>query len=241
MNEHTCSTTRSHGEREKEKLNARTATSVKESSRSCAQKPLGRKKAQIGMKIGRLTITGIHGKTKWHETIVECLCDCGVDCLKVFKVMARGDAISCGCYGIESRKSRRIHGLSKSRTYSCWRNMLNRCFYRKSRSFSNYGGRGITVCDTWRTFDGFIKDMGQCPDGLTIDRIDNAKGYFKENCRWATRIQQGQNRRVVKRIEHQGQLFTLRQLSELTGIKAHTIYARLFCYNWSIKAALCPI
>lgn len=76
--------------------------------------------------------------------------------------------------------------------------MLARCFNEKHRQFKDYGGRGITVCAEWLSFEGFIKDMGERPKGKTIDRIDGEIGYEKTNCRWATRIEQNLNRRKKK-------------------------------------------
>jgi hypothetical protein len=86
-------------------------------------------------------------------------------------------------------------------TYSVWNNMHQRCDNPKNRSYRYYGGRGITVCDRWSGEDGydnFLKDMGQRPKGLEIDRIDVNKGYCKENCRWVTRTENNQNKRSKK-------------------------------------------
>lgn len=80
-----------------------------------------------------------------------------------------------------------------SPTYKSWQAMRQRCANQKNTSYSRYGGRGITVCEEWESFDVFLKDMGERPEGTSIDRIDNSKGYYPENCRWATQSVQNSN------------------------------------------------
>jgi len=91
------------------------------------------------------------------------------------------------------------HGLSRSKIYYLWRSMVSRCYYENRPDYPYYGGRGITVCDRWRnSFVAFYEDMGERPENMTLDRVDNSKGYSPENCRWATLETQQANTRTCK-------------------------------------------
>ena len=98
----------------------------------------------------------------------------------------------------KSRKKLESHGLYNSGIYQCWADMKARCLNEKNTNFLNYGGRGITVSKDWFYFTKFYKDMGSRPNGLTLERIDNEKGYSKENCMWADRTAQNRNKRGCK-------------------------------------------
>ncbi len=106
--------------------------------------------------------------------------------------------------------------------------MKKRCLNPKEPAYPNYGGRGITVCERWLgSFQNFLDDMGECPEGLTIDRVDNSLGYYKENCRWATDLEQGNNtrRNVIK--EYLGEKMTVSQWARRLNIPTTAIYHRL--------------
>lgn len=100
-------------------------------------------------------------------------------------------------------------GVSTTPSYKQWRNMINRCHNPKNPSYHNYGGRGIHVCERWRDerwgFDSFRDDMGECPEGMTLDRMNNNRGYMKKNCRWATRLEQKANCRNNIQIHFGGE------------------------------------
>jgi hypothetical protein len=115
--------------------------------------------------------------------------------------------------------------------------MKNRCNNPKDIYYKNYGGRGITYCDEWEWFENFLRDMGQCPEGMTLERIDNNGNYCRENCRWATRVEQMNNTRSNHWIDYNGDVKTLTQWSKITGISLGTLNKRLK-NGWSIEDTL---
>jgi hypothetical protein len=120
--------------------------------------------------------------------------------------------------------------------------MKTRCLNKKSPNYQGYGSRGISVCDKWLTFGGFIEDMkGSYREGLTIERINNNSNYCKENCRWATRAEQARNTRNIEKAAKytfNGKTKTIREWAEDTGIKRTTLDMRLRHYKWPISKAL---
>jgi hypothetical protein len=111
--------------------------------------------------------------------------------------------------------------------YQTWQSMLGRCRNKNNPAYDRYGGRGIAVCERWTVFKNFLADMGERPDDLSIDRIDNSKGYEPSNCRWATPIQQGRNRRNNVLYDYDGKRMSIAELSETLGVKVTTIRGRL--------------
>jgi hypothetical protein len=104
--------------------------------------------------------------------------------------------------------------------------MRQRCENEKSEAFPDYGGRGIKVCDRWQEFDNFLADMGECPPGMSIDRINNGGGYEPGNCRWASTKEQASNRRNSLVCEHDGKSMTLKELGELIGVPYKVMHHR---------------
>lgn len=111
---------------------------------------------------------------------------------------------------IKSNKARATHGMSGTKVYQQWVGMLDRCYNKRNRRYPRYGGRGITVCARWRSsFAAFYKDMGDPPQGHTLDRINNMKGYTPSNCRWATPREQANNRVTNVMITHEGRTMSI--------------------------------
>jgi len=110
--------------------------------------------------------------------------------------------------------------------------MKRRCFYKSDKHFKDYGQRGITVCERWMKFENFIQDMGKCPHGYSLDRIDNDGDYSPDNCRWASKIQQATNKRNVVMIEYNSQILPASIVAKLNGIKRSTFSMRIK-YGWS--------
>jgi len=168
-----------------------------------------------GKRFGRWVVikrgkTDKHNNTRWI-----CECSCG----EVRSVRAddlrSGKSISCGCYS-NDRKLK--HGEAKinngrpTNQYQCWGDMKARCLNPNHKYYKNYGERGIEICDRWiNSYAIFLADMGRCPKGLTLDRIDNDGDYEPGNCRWATRKEQAYNTRANVWIEVDGERMILKE------------------------------
>lgn len=155
-----------------------------------------------GQVFGRLTVLEVafrkSGKQYWL-----CRCECGKELATRGTSLVLGIARSCGCLKIDMLASQaKTHGHSgqgPSPTYITWRGMKTRCNNPKHRRYSDYGGRGIKVCERWMDFNNFLADMGERPEGLTLDRIDPNGNYEPGNCRWATDSVQQTNKRKKKK------------------------------------------
>ena len=132
------------------------------------------------------------------------------------------------------------HGMSRTKQYMIWINMKTRCYSKKNRQYKDYGGRGIFIASNWKnSFENFWNDMkGGYREGLMIDRIDNNKGYSKENCRWVDSFTQNSNKRSNKRYEVDGKKLTVTELSKKYNIKKQTLHMRLNTYNWSVSKSI---
>ena len=143
--------------------------------------------------------------------------------------MISEDTKSCGCLATELLIKRNyIHGMSNSATYESWKKMLQRCNNKKLIRYKDYGGRGIKVCKRWMKFENFFKDMGERPKELTIERIDNNKGYFPKNCKWATRQEQVNNQRRNVFLEFDMKKLTISQWAKEKNIPQSSLYFRLY-------------
>lgn len=190
-----------------------------------------------GQKFGRLSVLCRRGSSNDGKSLWECKCDCGNVGLYVGKRLKSGNTKSCGCLSSETTAKRNVesatHGMANTITYNTWDSMKQRCLNEDSEGYRHYGGRGISVCDRWMTFQNFIDDMGERPSGKTIDRIDVNGNYEPGNCRWATPVEQGNNRRSNVFIEFNGLKLTATQWAEKIGIGSKTIMYRLK-NGWSV-------
>ena len=166
-----------------------------------------------------------------------CRCDCGKE--KIFRGvnLRLKKTTSCGCLKKELLAARSSHNMSESSTYRTWRNMLQRCENEKNPHYKSYGARGIIVCDQWKIYANFLKDMGVRPKNTTLDRIDNDGNYELKNCRWATSKQQSRNHSRNLTFVINGEQKTLIDWCEQHQIKYKTAHARIRC-GFSIEESL---
>ena len=186
-----------------------------------------------GMRFGFATVLRPRGSDK-KKSFWECVCDCGNVFVTKGVYLKRGATRSCGCLVGENNKK---HGGVGTPEYRSWVAMRNRCFNKKNHAYKRYGGRGIKVASRWGNFENFLSDMGKRPIGTSLDRIDNDGDYKPSNCRWATRKQQGTNKRNNKIISFFGKMLTLKDASDHFQIKRTTLSRRLNA-GWSIRDAL---
>lgn len=207
-----------------------------------SEKPLIKQFKDIeSMKFGLLTVIGYTGKdSKWY-----CECECGNYCIRMSSSLKDGikeniQVVSCGCTYVNYFQT---HGLSKkSDTYGIWVNINSRCYNKNHKNYDRYGGRGIGVSEEWRGEKGFLNflnDVHERPTKAhTLDRIDNDKGYSKENCRWATRKEQGRNKSNNRKVIIGGETLTLSEACEKYNKNYKTTHHRIYRYKWSVEEAL---
>lgn len=189
---------------------------------------------------GRLTVIqlgpkGFGGVTqrRW-----ECRCECGTTTYVGTTHLRTGHTKSCGCYLREDAKQRLTkHGMSGTKTYRTWQNMLDRCQNPENKDYARYGGRGITVDPRWESFEAFFADVGEAPPKMTLERRDNDAGYNRTNCVWVSQTKQSRNRNVTVRVEYNGVTKSLSEWAEETGIPRAMLYSRIVTLGWTPEQA----
>jgi len=201
---------------------------------------MGRKALDLtGQVFGRLTVVRRVENSRCGSTRWECVCNCG-GCTTAFGTSLKTNHTqSCGCMRIERAKlATTKHGKRGTPEYDAWHAMRRRCGAESLECYKNYGGRGITVCPEWSSFEQFYADMGDRPsEKHSLDRIDNNGNYCKDNCRWATKDEQENNKRSSKLLSFNGETRTITQWSRLLGISVSVIRRRL-SLGWSIPDTL---
>lgn len=152
-----------------------------------------------GMRFSRLTTIKREKNTAANKTRWLCVCDCGEYKVINSQMLREGRTRSCGCMVKDMLIERNTtHGYSKHPLYGIWRQMVRRCTNPKDKAYRYYGGRGIQVFGEWMNFNSFINDMGDKPEGMTLEREDNDGDYCPDNCIWASWSKQHENRRSTK-------------------------------------------
>lgn len=200
---------------------------------------MGRAVDLTGMRFGRLSVVrktrSASGRVAWV-----CKCECGNETTTLTTELLKGHAKSCGCYHRDKMSvSFRKHGQHKTRLYKIWSNMLQRCGNPKNDNYQRYGAKGINVCEEWKDFQAFYKwaTANGYTENLSIDRIENSKGYCPENCRWETPQAQTDNRGCTHNISFNGKTQTLKRWAEETGIPYKNLLWRIN-KGWPIDRAL---
>ena len=196
-----------------------------------------------GVRVNFLTVIRKTDMRYGSSVVWECVCDCGNTYLTTAHKIKAGVAKSCGCKAYDKRRSELLkHGAStlnsKLRyTYVAWLAMIQRCFYKKHKSYDVYGGAGITVVDAWRDFSNFLSDMGERPRNTTIGRINHNGNYEKCNCRWETPKQQANSKKTNRLIAYGSEIYTFSQLAEKAGLRQDTFTKRIDS-GWSVEKAV---
>jgi hypothetical protein len=189
-----------------------------------------------GKVFGFWTVKKFVGRAKHNQQIWLCKCACGTEKPVLICSLQKGSSASCGCKAIELRaQKRRTHGLSGTREYKSYVAMWART--RGEGGHQKYVEKKITVCDRWKSFENFLEDMGPRPQGMSLDRIDNDKGYSPENCRWATHIQQMNNRSVNVTGVVLGEVLTITEAARKYGKHISGVRHRIR-KGWSLEDAV---
>lgn len=193
----------------------------------------------IGKNFGRLTVISFSHSNGYRKYYL-CKCECGKEKIIYKGNLLAGRTLSCGCLQKEQAKKYNTLPGDRSRLHQILAHMILRCEDKTNNRYHRYGARGITVCKEWKkdpeAFCKWALSHGYSP-GLTIDRIDNNKGYSPDNCRWSTPYEQSRNMSKNVYITYNGKTQTLKDWSKELGIKNTTLHNRIHYYGWSIEKA----
>jgi hypothetical protein len=192
----------------------------------------------LGGKYGRLSVIG-KAENSGHFTRWLCVCECGKTAVVKSDSLRRGLTRSCGCLKAEivAAGANSRHGMRHTDTYGIWCGMKDRCLNPNAPAFDRYGGRGISICASWHSFENFLADMGPRPKGLSLDRIDNDGNYSPENCRWSSPTEQARNTRRNLLLTLDGETMPLVAWAAKVGLQYGLIKCRLRS-GWSAERAL---
>jgi hypothetical protein len=182
-----------------------------------------------GQVFGRLTATSMVGKDKHGQIKWLCKCECGNEATVIGPSLRKDDGTrSCGCLKREmTSAASRTHGMSKTPIHAIWHSMMQRCHDKNSHAYIRYGARGITVCDRWHDFENFYADIGDKPEGMSLERGDNDGPYSPENVEWATAKAQANNRRSNVKYKYGDEELTIAQWADRGMISVGTLWSRL--------------
>lgn len=190
----------------------------------------------VGQRFGRWKVLGdgpAHiQRSGAPRRTARVICECGEVCAVMVSTLVDGQSKSCGCLHKDIQRKRIAeygtkHGKTRSGAWKSWAAMRRRCDNPKNKDFKHYGGRGIKVCERWRDFENFYADMGDRPEGMTIERDRVNEDYEPGNCRWATQREQCLNRRNTRRIEFNGKAMSVREWAAELGVSLATMKQRL--------------
>ena len=189
-----------------------------------------------GQRFGKLTVIRRSHQDQWQAWVWACQCDCGTEVPVRGATLKAGSTAACAsCAAVERNTT---HGQSRTPLYARWRAMIERTRNSNSDEFRNYGGRGISVCERWSSFENFASDMGPTfrPE-LTLDRLDVDGNYEPDNCRWATQRDQQRNKRTNHVVTWRGRSLVVTDWAELLGLNPNTVVHRLR-RGWTVERAL---
>lgn len=200
-----------------------------------------------GRTFERLTVLYRDTSCRPGRSVWVCECACGAVVSVAGKSLVSGNTKSCGCLQRESRVTngeRKKHGRGSNKpghrdaTYISWFSMKSRCDRVTDKEYHRYGANGVRYCRRWKEFENFLIDMGERPKGKTLDRINPDGNYTPDNCRWASRAEQGQNLRTTRKFAYGGEMLSLTEMSNLFGMSREKLKYRLCEKGLSVEDAI---